>query len=481
MVRIMELFQVIPERLFGLLASPLKEAYAAILFRIYDQYQLTTFGMEREVVVDVILDYLETLAEQSNVLDALGEDIPEEGEERVSLRGRASALVRKLENSGWIKVETWANYQQYVSLPDYAIKLLDTLDKIRQNRQVEYQSFIYAVYTAVTAEEALRQPHLALDRAYETTLELVNHLKTLNHNIKRYLEKVLAQEEAAEILRLHFEDYKLEVLDKAYHRLKTADNVSRYRPKIIERVQEWLHDPLWVSDLVNHELRLEKGLQEDQCRNEIYRKLETILQVYLGLDELLEEIDRRNSQYAAASLRQVQYILSSGKNTEGQLLEILKYLADLRREGHRADSLIRDEVSEVFSIFSQKFLDWGSLFTARLPARPHSGGVMGEDEEDPAAREQRLRSYIERMARRLTRDKVNQWVLERMEGRNEVRAIDLNIWEIEDYVNLIYTAVYARSKKVQYTVDFREQAGQVEYGEFRFPNFRIKKKVGRVG
>lgn len=347
------------------------------------------------------------------------------------------------------------------------------MDKIRQNRQVEYQSFIYAVYTAVTSDEALRQPHLALDRAYETTLELVSHLKTLNHNIKRYLEKVLAQEQAAEILRLHFEDYKLEVLDKAYHRLKTADNVSRYRPKIIERVQDWLHDPLWVSDVVNHELRMERTAGEEQARNEIYRKLETILQVYLGLDDLLEEIDRRNSQYAAASLRQVEYILSSGKNTEGQLLEILKYMADLRRKGHRPDSPVRDEVAAVFSLFSQTYLDWGSLFTARTPARPHGGGELSTEEEDPEARDQRLRAYIDRMARRLTRDKVNQWVLERLDGKNEVRAADLNIREIEDYVYLIYTALYARSKKVQYTIDFREQAEAVDAGEFRFRNFFV--------
>ncbi len=477
----MELFQVIPERLFGLLASPLKEVYAAILFRIYDQYQLTTFGMEREVIVDVILDYLESQEEKSGILAALDEDMPQEGEERISLRGRAGSIVRKLENSGWIRVEIWANYQQYISLPDYAIKLLDTLDKIRENRQVEYQSFIYAVYTAVTSEEALRQPQLALDRAYETTLELVNHLKTLNHNIKRYLEKVLAQEQAAEILRLHFEDYKLEVLDKAYHRLKTADNVSRYRPKIIDKVQEWLHNPLWVSDVVSHELRMERSQGEEKTRNEIYRKLESILQVYLGLDELLEEIDRRNSQYAAASLRQVEYILSSGKNTEGQLLEIMKYLADLRRQGHRADSTVRDEVAEVFSLFSQKFLDWGSMFTARAPARPHCGGELSGEEEDPEAREERLRAYIDRMARRLTRDKVNQWVMERLEGRNESRAIELNIEGVEDYVYLIYTALYSRSKKVQYTVDFKEQAGLVEVGEFRFRNFRIKRKAGRAG
>lgn len=55
----MRLFEIIPDRFFSVLTSPLKEDYAAILFKIYEQYLLTTFGIEREVLVDVIVDYIE--------------------------------------------------------------------------------------------------------------------------------------------------------------------------------------------------------------------------------------------------------------------------------------------------------------------------------------------------------------------------------------------------------------------------------------
>lgn len=55
----MNLFSIIPDRFFSVLASPLKEHYAGILFKIYDQYLLTSLGMERDLVVDVIVDYIE--------------------------------------------------------------------------------------------------------------------------------------------------------------------------------------------------------------------------------------------------------------------------------------------------------------------------------------------------------------------------------------------------------------------------------------
>ncbi|WP_227765671.1 Wadjet anti-phage system protein JetA family protein [Zhaonella formicivorans] len=473
----MELFAIIPERLFSLLASPLKEDYAAILFRIYDQYQMTSFGMEREVILDIIQDYLETRGAQPNFLESLEEELAG-GDGDSSLRSKAGTLLRKLEQTGWVKIEIWANYKQYINLPDYASKILDTLDKIRQNKQVEYQSYIYAAYTAVTSDEALRQPHLALERAFEVTQELVNHLKALNHNIKRYMERMLAQDRAADILRQHFHEYKLEVLDKAYHRLKTADNVSRYRPKIISKINEWLNDPLWVEEVVRQEVRMERQPNEEEARVETYRKLETIIQVYSGMDELLEEIDRRNSQYASASLRQVEYLLSSGKNTEGQLLEILKFLAACQRE-REFDSQNMEDVNNVFNLFSQGFLDINSLAVPRSPAREHAGGELQEPEEDPEVKEERLKSYLERMAKRITKEKVNAWILERMGNRQEIMAKELSIASIEDYIYLIYTAIFANSKKVQYKIDQWSKEQVFSHG-FAYRDFRIKRKGLKV-
>lgn len=135
------LFAVIPERFFSVLASPLKQDYAAILFRIYDQYQLTTFGMERDVVIDLIVDYIEQ--KDGFFEQALADEIWEESlDTPAGPRERAAFILRKLEATGWVVSEVYSNYVQYISLPDYAIKILDVLDKIRRHRQVEYQGYV---------------------------------------------------------------------------------------------------------------------------------------------------------------------------------------------------------------------------------------------------------------------------------------------------------------------------------------------------
>ncbi len=196
------------------------------------------------------------------------------------------------------------------------------------------------------AEEAGKQGHIALEKAYEQTEQLISGLKSLNHNIKRYIEIVLKEKKPQEILKIHFEDYKQEILDRSYHRLKTSDNVSKYRPRIIRRISEWYENDLWVAEIAAADVRRGRFKSIDEAKQDAYRRLDFIRQSYLNMDGLLEEIDRRNAQYANSSFMQIRYILNSSRDTEGQLLEILKYLAGLLKRPSYGSWAMMDWVAE---------------------------------------------------------------------------------------------------------------------------------------
>ncbi|MBE3587075.1 MAG: hypothetical protein IMW93_00705 [Thermoanaerobacteraceae bacterium] len=477
----MNLFAVIPDRFFSVLASPLKEDYAAILFRIYDQYQLTTFGMERDVVIDLIVDYIE---QKDHFFEqALADEIWEESlDQPAGSRDRAAFILRKLEAAGWLASEVYSNYVQYISLPDYAIKILDVLDKIRRHRQVEYQGYVYATYTLLHSAEADRQGNLALEKAYEQTEQLVNGLKSLNHNIKRYIERVLAEKAPREILKIHFHEYMAEIIDRSYHRLKTSDNVSRYRPKIIARLNQWYSDPSWVDRVAALEVQRERYPDLHAARQEIYRCIDYIRQAYTGLDDLLEEIDRRNARYANASFQQLKYILNSSRDTEGQLMEILKFLAELRSEGGvRPDEYLPEVCSQLFSLFNQGFLDQDSLYTGREASRQHQPREMQELEEpDPIRRRERLRLVRQQLERRMTREKINAWVMGKLAHREDIYARDLGIASVEDFLKLIYAAAYGRSRQVGYRMEREDRENRPRVraagGRFEFTDVRFRRK-----
>ena len=65
---------------------------------------------------------------------------------------------------------------------------------------------------------------------------LITGLKSLNANIKRYIDELTKHSTVAEIMDALLNDYYTNVVDKAYHRLLTSDNVSKFRPEIIERM-----------------------------------------------------------------------------------------------------------------------------------------------------------------------------------------------------------------------------------------------------
>jgi len=478
----MELFSIIPENLFNVFSGKLKADYASILFKVYEQYKLVPLSIEREVIIDIISDYLEERQESKTFREALTEEFADEMEYPENWRERAGFFLRKLEKYGWVMIETHNDYRQYVNLADYAIDVLETLDKIRKNVKKEYQGYVYATYSILYSEEAKRQGLVALEKAYEQTEMLLNGLKSLNHNIKRYTEVVLKKKQPRDILEIHFEQYKQEILDKSYHRLKTSDNVFKYRPRIIQRVDEWMEDSRWVLKLAREGLKRGSFEDMEEARQAVYRQLDFIKQAYQNMDYLLEEIDRRNTDYAATSYRQLEYILNTSHSTQGQLIEVLKYLSsqirDESNELSRRDDL-PPAYQELFSLFAQKFIDDGSLYKVREYSRTHEPvylqelQALGSEEKAQISKKSR-----ERLKNRITRDKVNSFVLKKLGERSSMRASEMDIMTLRDYLYLIYTVAYSGSRRVNYRVEFKGErvTSTSSKGHFSFRDVLIKRK-----
>lgn len=475
----MNLFDVIPDNFFSVLSSPLKVLYADIIFLIYKQYLLVNFGLKRELVTDIIIEYLEDHAEDNTLQEALTDEIWEESfDSTQEIRSRANFIIRKLEQTGWIMLETYSNYEEYINITDYAIRVIDTLEKIRSNYQAEYQGYVYATYSLLYSREADRQGHIALEKAFEQTTELIQGLKSLQHNIKRYIERVIDEKEPQEILKLHFDEYKVEILDKSYHRLKTSDNVSKYRPQILRKINEWYHNRDWINQVALANVKREYQTDLEQARDEVLRQLDYIRQSYLNMDDLLEEIDRRNTRYANTSFLQLKYLLNSSRDVEGQLTDILAHLAEILagEESNRDDDL-PEYMAGLFSIFSQSFIDNESLYKPREISKNHHPqeitSLTGVDEKVKEESRQKLRQEF---ARRMTRKKINKFVLERMGENDELRARELVIENQDDFIKLIYAAAYSPSSSVDYRVDFTGERVTDDNQRYAFKNILFKKK-----
>jgi hypothetical protein len=304
-------------------------------------------------------------------------------------------------------------------------------------------------------------------------------LKSLHQNIKAYTERLLRQKEPKEILELHFGEYQKEVLDKSYHRLKTTDNVSKYRPRILARIDEWLSDPDWLREAAAGEVRRGRQPTAEAAEELLRARLLEIRTSYEQMDSLIDEIDRRNAQYAKASLDQIRYLLNAGKDTASQLVDLLKVVArEVKSGGLPADSPWPADRAPLFALFSMEPWTAETLFKPRRARRTVRPQPLTLDHIPAADREAARERARIRLAAKLTPVRISEFVLDRLGARLEAGAADLGIESTWDYIRLIYTAAYSRDSRVKYRIDWQAPAERVETGEkgFTYRNLRIRRK-----
>lgn len=121
---------------------------------------------------------------------------------------------------------------------------------------------------------------------------LITGLKNLNSNIKHYIDELTKHKTVAEIMHVLFNDYITNVVDKAYHRLRTSDNVSKFRPEIIERLESKSHNEDYIAKTAK-EISGIREVSEEDGRELVYKYLHEIIEAFRNMDDILMEIDQK--------------------------------------------------------------------------------------------------------------------------------------------------------------------------------------------
>ena len=412
------------------------------------EHQLS-FGVEREVLVDELQYYFE----QSAAADVVDEEFAE-----ADSRGKANGILRKLEFYGWIEIETDKSYVQRVNFMDYAVRLIKTLLEIADGRKVEYQGYIYTIYSLVRGNTD--HPGVVLLQILENTDLLITGLKNLNSNIKHYIDELTRRRTVAEIMDALFNDYITNIVDKAYHRLLTSDNVSKFRPEIIERLESRSRSRSYIEK-ASGELAQLQEISLEKAQDTVYRYLHEIIEAFRNMDDILNEINQKNTQYQRAAINRAKFLLSGDEDVRGQLKEILGGIYEIGF----LDDLIR--------LYSVSFLDERSFYSPTEGKKEFVPQKLENHEVDLEARQEKLRKMMEKMQRILSKEKIENYVLDQLGDRPQMMASQLPLASAEDFVKIIYIRLYGQRKKLKYHVEPEEM---IEVGGYRFRDFRIGRK-----
>lgn len=455
------MFHIISDNFFVPLASPNKQAYWECICKLFTimNHQIS-FGVERDVLVEELQYYFEQT-----------QSVSLEEDEMIgkSNRDKANWMLRRLEYYGWIEIETDKNYVQRVSFQEYAVKVIKTLLEISEGKKIEYQGYIYTIYSLVRSNTG--NPGIELLSIVENTDMLITGLKNLNSGIKHYIDELTKYKTPAEIMDVLFNDYIENIVDKAYHRLLTSDNVSKFRPEIVERLESKSRSKKYIEK-ASKELAGIREITIEEAEELVYQYIHEVIDAFLNMDEILAEINRKNTQYQKAAINRAKFFLLGGEDVRGQLKEILSSLnTQINEENLDLGGIYRiTYLDDLIRIFSASVLDEKSLYVPIEGKKEFKPVEIQTDSVDEELRQEKLKHMLEKMERVLNPQKINDYVSMCLKDKKQIRASELPLNNIEDFVRMIYVRLYGQRKNMNYRIKPGED---IDINGYRFRDYEI--------
>ena len=465
----MELFKIIPDNFFSLLSSKNKAVYAGCIieaFKIYEEGSI--LGIDKKLVVEVLTDYLEGEAEELVDMEV------SEDENKPSSRDKANFILRRMEECGWIDIDVTNDYVEILNFRDYAITFVEALlqiepqfDEYFESNQKEYRGYIYTVYSLLTNPMNIEYGVL-MEQVYRNTKMFIRELRKLDSRLKDYIKSIVERTEIKDLMDSLI-NYKVELVDKAYQRLKTSDNVNKYRLEIVNRLDEFLDDPM-IMEQIATAYRNRYGNYDDAYRR-ANRDINEIIDIFNALDDMITEIDAKNKTYINSTIGKIEFLLKDDSNIPGKINTILKFISDKNKQG-KVDSAI-NMVQPIFNLCSFKSINEASIYTPRGSyAKPEAQRLL-MDKNDILDIQSAFFKEYETI---YTEDKVLKFVETNMVN-NRLRAGELLNEEstIDDILMVIYALIYTNSNdEVNYKVV--KLNGLVENSRFKFNDYLIIKE-----
>jgi len=464
------LFNIIPEEFFKPLTSKYKTTYIDCLRLIYNTYKTElSFGVDKEVILSELENYFD---KESNIEIVFDED----QEIARDSRAKANGILRRLKDSGWIEYELANDYKVKVNLFDYAATMVESFNKIIKNEEMEYQSLVSQIHATLINQEAYVKPYeYIIKRVAENTDELMVGLKKLNTNIKKYIDAITNEKTAGEIVQDFFVYHK-DIGSKAYHRIKTSDNISYFRITIMENLYNILNDKNIFDRAVTGFMEVEQIEDRGQAEDSLRGLIMSIISAFRNYDDIVSEIDNKHSKYINSAIARAKFLLTNTNNAEGKISRILAYLSD---EFNKDETLnlydeVDDSLFEVFNIFPQGFIDSDSLYVVPISkkvALPEELNVqLGMSEEE---RELRKLALKEKNRNRFSRKNINSYIDELLKDKKAVLASTLPLENKRDLIRIIFISLYGKDKKSIYrTTQIKET---ISVNDFRFCDFLIER------
>ncbi|MFP4431196.1 MAG: Wadjet anti-phage system protein JetA family protein [Spirochaetaceae bacterium] len=464
-------FEYLPEGFFSPLASPNRRHYAELLLRYYELFLEYHSGVERPVVVDAFIDYLASVGPGELAEEEGGSGEAPGPETEADPRAAAQRFLRNLCAYGWMDEEELLDFSRVINLRDTARPFLEALHQVSHGASLEYESHVVAIYSSLESDAAEESGEHAVLIAHRHTRLLMESLKLLDQNIRGHLQHIFSQDATVpELLHAHYDLYMHEVVDRAYTRLKTSDNLSRYRPRINRRISAFLKDNAWMRRTAER-LSLIKRSSTEAAEEELRRMLVEIRDDLQSIDPLLERIDDRNRRYSRLSTERIRSQIHADQSLAARIATIVRAWTDESYPPEAAPE------SLVHTILRLRALGAESLYTRRHRSVTEAG--LQRREGEPPDAEIAERELVLRARKQLSPAKIAGFLSAAAPNPGDRARAEALVGDIDSYIKLLYAGAYAegRGESFPYQVEWGDEL--VRAGSFRFVDHTFVRRFSR--
>ena len=208
-------------------------------------------------------------------------------------------------------------------------------------------------------------------------------------------------------------------------------------------MNSWLSDEEIQRRIVEQGISRRVFMDEESGREEMFSMINFVADSFDGIEEMIEEIDRKHNEYTNASIEHIRYLMNVDRGMKGKLIELLK-----ASNRHDVMLMMQDNITVYrHSYFNQRSLYSKAARTVReegtplaLESQPQLEGVV----ED----------FLNDVRRQYTNKKIDGWVEVRFDGADSFSSEDIGIAGTEDFILFLLGTLRGREKSAAYTVEF---------------------------
>ena len=167
------------------------------------------------------------------------------------------------------------------------------------------------------------------------------------------------------------------------------------------------HNEEFSGKGICRDLQLSGRFSEEEGRELTYRYLHEIIEAFRNMDEILQEINQKNTQYQRAAINRAKFLLAGNEDVRGQLKEILMGInEEINRENMDLGGIYRiDFLDDLVRIYQCSILEQSSLYLAVEGEKEFIPYSLENEEPDEELRREKMRKMAEKIRKVISVEK----------------------------------------------------------------------------